>query len=201
MLPPKRLLLATNNPGKVDEMKGLLADLPDLKLVTPAELGLNLDVEESGKDFAENAALKARTFAVAGGLPALADDSGLEVNALDGAPGLYSNRYFPGADTDAKRRAALLQRLAGLPRPWKARFRSTVCLALPDGAEYLAEGQCRGEIIPEERGEGGFGYDRIFLIEGIGRTMAELSMAEKNQLSHRARAMAKMKKKLLGLQF
>jgi len=177
-------------------MKGLLADLPTLKLVTPAELSLNLDVEESGKDFAENAALKARAFAVTSGLPALADDSGLEVEVLDGAPGLYSNRYFPGADTDAKRRAALLARLAGLPRPWTARFRSTVCLALPDGSQHLAEGECRGEIVPEERGEGGFGYDCIFLIEGMGRTMAELSRAEKNQLSHRAKAMEKIKERL-----
>lgn len=174
-------------------MKGLLADLPGFQLVTPAELGLTLDVEESGKDFAENAAIKAQAFAKAGGLPALADDSGLEVDALDGAPGLYSNRFFPGADTDAKRRAALLARLAGLPRPWTARFRSTVCLAFPDGSQHLAEGECRGEIVLEERGEGGFGYDRIFLVEGEGRTMAELRMAEKNQLSHRARAMTKMK--------
>lgn len=199
MLPPKRILLATNNPGKADEMRGLLADLPDLKLVTPAELGLNLSVEESGKDFAENAALKAHAFAKASGLPALADDSGLEVDALDGAPGLYSNRYFPGADTDAKRRAALLERLAGLPRPWTARFRSTVCLAMAHGSQHLAQGECRGEIVPQERGEGGFGYDRIFLIEGMGRTMAELSMAEKNQLSHRAQAIEKVKEKLQEL--
>jgi XTP/dITP diphosphohydrolase len=196
MVPRQRLLLATNNPGKVLEMRALLADLSYLELATPADLGLDLDVDESGAGFAENAALKARAFAQASGLAALADDSGLEVEALGGAPGLYSNRFFPGAVTDAQRRAALLERLAGLPRPWTARFRSTVCLAQPDGSEDFAEGECRGEIVPEERGEAGFGYDRIFLVQGIGKTMAELSMAEKNQLSHRARAMEKIKKLL-----
>ncbi len=194
MVSRQRLLLATNNPGKVLEMEALLADLPWLDVVSPDEIGLDLDIDEAGAGFAENAALKAHAYAQASGLPALADDSGLEVEALGGAPGLYSNRFFPGADTDAKRRAALVQRLAGLPRPWKARFRSTVCLASPDGSEDFAVGECRGEIIPEERGEGGFGYDRIFLVEGLDKTMAELNMAEKNQLSHRAKAMEKIKK-------
>jgi XTP/dITP diphosphohydrolase len=195
----RRLLLATNNPGKVLEMQALLADLTSLELITPADLGLELDIDESGAGFAENAAIKARAFAQVSGLPALADDSGLEVEALGGAPGPYSNRFFPGGDTDAKRRAALLGRLARLRPPWKARFRSTICLADPDGSEVFAEGECRGEIIAEERGEGGFGYDRIFLIEGLGKTMAELTLAEKNQLSHRARAMAKIKEILKPL--
>jgi XTP/dITP diphosphohydrolase len=111
------------------------------------------------------------------------------VEALDGGPGLHSHRFAPqpGA-TDADRRRYLLDRIAGRPRPWTARFRATVAIALPSGEVRLASGACEGEIIPEERGENGFGYDPIFLIPGLGRTMAELDMEEKNRLSHRARA-------------
>lgn len=187
------LLLATNNPGKVGEIRALLADLP-LEIVTPADLGLDLSVEETGKTYAENAALKARAFAAASGLPALADDSGLEVDALDGAPGLHSARYAPiPSASDADRRVFLLQALAGKPQPWLATFHSTVCLALPNEEDFLASGECRGEIKPEEHGAGGFGYDRLFYIEGLGRTMAELTMKEKNQVSHRAKAIEKMR--------
>lgn len=198
---PKRLLLATNNPGKVAEMSSLMADLP-IKLVIPGEIGLDLDVEENGRDYAENAALKAKAFAAASGLPALADDSGLEVDALGGEPGLHSARLVPGGSA-ADRRVELLRRLGSKPRPWPARFVSTVCLARPSGEVYFAEGKCHGEIIPEERGTGGFGYDPIFYIEGLGRTMAELSMEEKNQLSHRARAIVEAKSMIrreLGLE-
>jgi XTP/dITP diphosphohydrolase len=119
----------------------------------------------------------------------LADDSGLEVDCLNGAPGLHSARYspHPGA-SDADRRALLLANLRDLPRPWTARFRCTVAIATPEGGLFFADGQVRGEIIPEERGENGFGYDPIFLIPELGLTTAELTMAEKNRLSHRARA-------------
>ena len=120
---------------------------------------------------------------------ALADDSGLEVDALDGKPGLHSHRFGPLPDaTDADRRNYLLEKLQGFPRPWTARFRATVAVALPSGKVWLAMGQCEGEVIPEERGMNGFGYDPIFFIPELGRTMAELGMAEKNRLSHRARA-------------
>ncbi len=120
----------------------------------------------------------------------LSDDSGLEVDALGGAPGLYSARYLPGkAASDADRRAYLLKNLGGKPRPWIARFRAAVAIAIPRGAVRCVEGSCSGEIIPEERGTGGFGYDPIFLVEKTGHTMAELPMAEKNRVSHRARAM------------
>jgi XTP/dITP diphosphohydrolase len=187
----QRLLIATANPGKVEEIRALLNDMPGIELVTPPDLGLDMDVAESGGSYGENAALKAVAFAKASGLPSLADDSGLEVEALGGAPGLYSARYAPQANaTDADRRAYLLEQLAGKARPWTATFRSTVCIATPHGATSLAEGECRGEIIPEERGEGGFGYDPIFVVADLGRTMAELGIAEKNQLSHRARAIA-----------
>lgn len=185
-----KLLIATNNQGKIEEMRKLLADLRGLEMVVPADLGVDLDVLEDGKDYAENAAIKARAFMEASGLPSLADDSGIEVAALGGAPGLHSARVAPTAD---ERRKVLLSQLAGKARPWKARFHSTVCLALPNGELYFAEGECLGEISPEERGSGGFGYDPIFIVEGGTRTMAELSAAEKNELSHRARAMQEMK--------
>lgn len=202
-----RLLIATNNKGKVEEIRALLDDL-QVELVTPSDLHLNLHVEEDGKTYAENAAKKAIAFAEASGLVSLADDSGLEVDALNGAPGLYSARYGPppsppifkenggrvrGGLTDADRRAYLLQNLKDKPRPWTARFRATIAIAIPNKDVQLAEGKCEGEIIPEERGTGGFGYDPIFLIPELGRTMAELSMGEKNRLSHRARAVMNAK--------
>jgi XTP/dITP diphosphohydrolase len=187
-----RLVAATHNAGKVAELRDLLAPYA-LSVLSAAELGLP-EPEETGATFTANAQLKALAAAKAAGLPALADDSGLEVEALGGAPGLHSARYAPqpGA-TDADRRAYLLQQLAAHAQPWLAAFHSTVCVALPAGEASFASGVCRGEIVPQERGSGGFGYDRLFLVEGLGRTMAELTMAEKNELSHRARAMAAAK--------
>ncbi len=183
-----KLLIATNNPGKMEEIQALLRDL-DLDLVSPAQIGLELQVTEDGRTYAENAVKKAHTFAQASGMVSLADDSGLEVEALGGAPGLYSARYSPQSNaSDADRRVLLLQNLKGKPRPWMARFRATIAVAVPGGAARLAEGECGGEVIPEERGTGGFGYDAIFLIPEVSRTMAELNMDEKNRLSHRARA-------------
>lgn len=194
-----KLLLATNNQGKLRELRAILADLP-LELVTPADIRLELDVPEDGSTYAENAAKKALAFALASGLTALADDSGLEVDALDGAPGLYSARYSskPGA-SDADRRAFLLQNLRGQPRPWSARFRATVAVAGPEGSVQIVEGTCEGEIIPEERGAGGFGYDPIFLLPELGKTMAELPEETKNRLSHRARAVQAAKPILMRL--
>lgn len=189
------ILLATNNPGKLTELRSLLADMQGLTLISPADLGLHLDILEDGATYAENAAKKALAFAQASGNVAMADDSGLELDALNGAPGLISARYAPKKDaTDADRRAYLLSQLGNKSQPWTARFRSTVCLATPDGVTHFAEGICEGSIIPEERGTGGFGYDPIFLLQEEGKTMAELTMAEKNSLSHRARAIAAIKK-------
>ena len=184
----KTLLLASNNKGKLRELQFILADFL-IELVTPADIGLDLDVPEDGATYAENAVKKALAFQRASGLTCLADDSGLEVDALGGAPGLYSARYSskPGA-TDADRRAFLLQNLADKPRPWMARFRATVAIAGSDGSVQIAEGTCHGEIVPEERGTGGFGYDPIFLLDGLTQTMAELPEETKNRLSHRARA-------------
>ncbi len=187
----QKLLIATNNKGKVQEMQALLAGLP-AELVTPAQAGIELEVTEDGKTYVENAQKKALAFARLSDLVSLADDSGLEVAPLDGAPGLYSHRYVPGANaTDADRRRYLLSNLAGKARPWSARFRAAVAIALPDGSVQAVEGECPGEIIPEERGTGGFGYDPIFWIPEMGRTMAELNMQEKNRISHRAHAVMK----------
>lgn len=183
-----KLLIATNNKGKVAEIKALL-EREKLSLLTPADLGLMLDIAEDGQTYAENATKKALAFSLASGMVTLADDSGLEVDALDGQPGMHSHRFCPLPDaSDADRRKYLLEKLQGSPRPWTARFCATVAVALPSGEVRLAAGKCEGEIIPEELGTNGFGYDPIFLFPQLGRTMAELEMDEKNRLSHRARA-------------
>ncbi len=186
-----KLLIATNNKGKLEEMQALLSGL-NLEVLTPEELGVNLRVNEDGTTYGENAEKKAIAFARITDLISLADDSGLEVEALGGAPGIYSARHTgrQGA-SDAERRAFLLKNLDGKPRPWQARFRAAIAIAVPHGSVQVIEGQCPGEIIPEERGTGGFGYDPIFLIPELGRTMAELVMQEKNRISHRARAVLK----------
>lgn len=183
-----KLLIATNNQGKVLELQELLTG-SGIEFVTPAQINLQLEVEEDGSNYQENAGKKAIAFAQASGMIALADDSGLEVEALNGAPGLYSARYSPkpGAK-DKDRRDFLLENLKDKPRPWKAHFHATIAVARPNGEIEFAEGNCFGEIIPEERGTGGFGYDPIFLMHELGKTMAELEMEEKNKLSHRARA-------------
>lgn len=190
-----QLLIATNNRGKIKELQDLL-QATGVDLITPAQINLDLDVIEDGQTYAENATKKAVAFAQVSGLISLADDSGLEVDALDGAPGLYSARYGSpdgGKLSDAERRAFLIQNLQDKPRPWKARFHATIAVAVPNSETHLVEGFCEGEIIPEERGTGGFGYDPIFLLSELGKTMAELSMEEKNRLSHRARAVMKAK--------
>ena len=206
-----KLLIATNNQGKVKELHELLIDT-EIQLVMPADIHLDLDVLEDGSTYAENAAKKAIAFAQASGLISLADDSGLEVDALGGAPGLYSARYGSANGeklSDAGRRQYLLQNLKGKPRPWTARFHATIAVAIPEplwsqaarrlGIQeqapglHMFEGYCPGEIISEERGTGGFGYDPIVLLPELGKTMAELSMDEKNRLSHRARAVMNAK--------
>jgi len=188
-----RLLVATTNPGKLRELRALI-EAHGLAVVTPADIGLDLEVAEDGATFEANAVLKAQAFAAASGLPALADDSGLEVDALGGEPGIRSARWVPGSDAD--RVAALLARLAGVPAARRtARFRSVAALAVP-GAEVVATaaGAVEGRIAAAPRGANGFGYDPVFLVEDGGldgtRTMAELDAAAKNALSHRARAVA-----------
>lgn len=185
-----RLLAATTNPGKLREFRALLADL-DLEVVSPADIGLSLDVAETGVTFEENARLKALAYAAAADLPALADDSGLAVDALDGFPGVASARWVAG--TDADRVAALLARLADVPAERRsARFRAVAALAWPGGRVETAEGKVEGRLATSPRGAGGFGYDPIFLLEDAGYrgevTTAELTAEEKNRLSHRGRA-------------
>lgn len=184
------LLIASTNPGKLLEIQEILLDFPyPVQLLLPKDLGLTLDVVENGHTYAENASLKAIAYAEASNLPVLADDSGLEVLALNGAPGLYSARYAPqpGA-TDADRRHYLLQNLRGQPRPWPARFVCAVAICQPGGELYLSRGECSGEIIPTEMGSNGFGYDPIFWIPERNQTMAQLASQEKNRISHRANA-------------
>lgn len=181
-----RLLLATHNRGKRREWQALLVGLP-VEVLLPDELGLSAEVEETGDTYLENAFLKARTLAMASGLPTLADDSGLEVDALEGAPGVRSARYSLGSD--AVRYRALLHALEGVPATRRgARFRCVAALTLPDGREFHTEGVCEGTIQTTATGEGGFGYDPVFYIPEQGCTMAELSAEAKNRISHRARA-------------
>ncbi len=191
-----KLLLATSNPGKLRELTALLRDLR-VTLLRPEQLGLDLAVPETGHSYAENAALKARAYAQYTDLWALSDDTGLEVEVLGGRPGLRSARLVGPGGKDVDRRAALLRELAGHPRPWRAAFVCVVALSDPQGELSLARGSCAGEIVPQERGNDGFGYDPLFLVTEAARTMAELSLAEKNYLSHRARAITNLRPILL----
>jgi XTP/dITP diphosphohydrolase len=188
----ERLLLATTSAGKQRELRTLLGDLP-LVLVTPAELGLTLVPEETGTTFAENATQKARAYHAAAGVPTLAEDSGIEVDALDGAPGVYSARWEELPD-GAEKNALLLRRLASVPE--EGRGCRYVChMVLIDGAgeEHHAEGTCEGRVAWAPAGEGGFGYDPVFHVPALGRTMAELEPAEKDRISHRGAAAARMR--------
>ncbi len=192
-----QLLLATHNIGKRREWMALLAG-NGVMLLTPEEVGVEAEVEETGNTYRENALLKARTLAAASGLPTLADDSGLEVDMLGGAPGIRSARYRLGSDEVRYR--ALLRALENVPAPQRtARFRCVAALVLPDGREFVTEGVCEGVIATEPRGEGGFGYDPIFYLPTHGCTMAELPAEEKNRISHRARAAAAMRAVLTTL--
>ncbi|MBN1977569.1 MAG: RdgB/HAM1 family non-canonical purine NTP pyrophosphatase [Anaerolineae bacterium] len=192
-----KLLVATQNPGKVREFRLLLAQL-EAAICFPSDLGLNIDVPEDGDTYADNAGQKALAYARASGLLTLADDSGLEVDALDGAPGVHSARYTPGHDAD--RVAALLAHLKDVPPDQRtARFRCVVVVASPDGEAHSAEGVCEGRIASEPAGQGGFGYDPVFFLPEYGCTMAQLSQEEKNRTSHRARAIAAALPKLCVL--
>jgi XTP/dITP diphosphohydrolase len=195
----KRLLLASNNPGKAAEYRALLQGC-GWELVTPRDLGLHLEVEEAGKGYAENARIKAEAFAKASGLPALADDSGIEVDALGGAPGPLSARFGGDDISDAQRVALLLERLKGVPPERRsARFRCLIAVARPEGEVSFFEGQCEGRIAEEPRGESGFGYDPVFLLPERGITIAELPPEEKNAISHRGRAARQARAFLEGL--
>lgn len=194
------LLVATNNHGKAREYQELLSGLDlHLDLVFPAQEGLELEVDESGETFEANARIKALAYAQASGLPTLADDSGLEVDVLGGAPGVRSARYAGPAASDADRYRKLLAALEDVPAGQRtARFRCVVALAHPDSTVYVAEGTCEGAIGFSPRGDRGFGYDPVFIVAGYGgRTMAELDPGLKNQISHRGRALMAARPMLL----
>ena len=188
----KALVIASGNAGKIREFQGLLQALP----VTVRPQPEGLEVEETGSTFAANARLKAQAVAATTGEWALADDSGLSVDALDGAPGVHSARYAP---TDPERIARLLKALNGSAQR-QAHFCAALCIAAPDGSVLLeVEGRCDGLITASPRGEQGFGYDPIFEVAGTGRTFAEMPLAEKKQHGHRGRAFSLLEPQLRHL--
>lgn len=182
-----KIVLATRNPGKIYEIKSILAGLP-VVLISAAELERTLDVEEDAETLEGNAAKKALALHEYTGLPSLADDTGLEVRALGGRPGVHSARYAGERADDAANRALLLEQLDGAELR-EARFRTVMAFVGADGAMHYFEGICPGAIIHEERGSGGFGYDAIFVPEDGDRTFAELPLEEKNAVSHRGLAL------------
>jgi XTP/dITP diphosphohydrolase len=198
------LVMASRNPGKVRELREILQDL-GVHLLSLADFPELPEIPEEGPTFAENAAAKAREVARLTGLPALADDSGLEVPALGGKPGVFSARYAqdrtaPAPPTDEDNWGKLLEEMAGVPLEGRqARFVCEIALALPDGRLFMARGECAGRIALTPQGRQGFGYDPVFTVPEYGRTMAELGPRVKNRISHRARALAALKELLLSL--
>ena len=193
------LLLATSNPGKIREYRFLLDGL-GYQITTLTEEGIAKIVTESGNNYEQNARLKAITYAKLSQLTALADDSGLEVDALNGEPGVKSARFAGEAATDAEKVNFLLAKLNCVP--WErrtARFKCVIAIASPGGRTELCYGECHGMIALEAKGENGFGYDPIFFLPEIGKTMAELHLEMKNQISHRARASQKARRVLQQL--
>ena len=194
-----KLILASNNKKKLRELREILSDM-DVELLSQREAGCDFEVEETGTTFAENAYLKAKAVADVTGLAAVADDSGLMVEALNGEPGVYSARYAPGGHeaSDKEKYEYLLSKLVNVEHR-AAKFVSSICCILPDGSIIRTEGECRGEILREPAGEGGFGYDPVFMPQGYDRSMAELGTEVKNRISHRANALREFKKKLREL--
>ncbi len=184
-----KVAIATNNPNKLREIRAILGDFFE-EVLSLDELGIHADIEETGTTLTENALIKARTIREMSGLTALADDSGLMVDALNGAPGVYSARYAGEEHDDKKNNALLLKNLAGKPR--SAKFCSVIAVCFADGRELTAEGSVEGVILEEERGNGGFGYDPLFYSPELGKTFAEASPEEKNSVSHRSRALRNM---------
>ena len=186
------IILATNNAHKVQELRRMLEPL-GYTLYSQKEKGISIEVEENGTTFEENAFLKAKAIYDLTGCAALADDSGLCVDALSGAPGVYSARYAGEPCDDKKNNEKLLKAMDGVENR-AAQFVSVICCAFPDGGEVMARGECPGILAQGPSGDGGFGYDPIFYLPQLGKTMAQLTPAEKNQISHRARALAGFQK-------
>lgn len=186
-----KLVLASKNPKKLAEMQEILSAL-GVEVILESDAGVDVDVEETGTTFAENAALKARAVCAASGLPAIADDSGLCVDALNGAPGVYSARYGGGELDDAGRCSLLLQNMRG-QMDRRCGFVSSICCVFPNGDELTARGECRGTLAYAPRGDNGFGYDPIFFVPELKKTFAQLTAEEKNEISHRGRALREFK--------
>lgn len=189
-----KFVLATHNPGKLAEMGAILSGL-GVEVVSPADLGITVDVEETGSTFAENAMLKAKAICAAAGLPAIADDSGLCVDALNGGPGVYSARYGGEGLDDKGRYMLLLNSMRGQTTR-KAHFACAIACAFPNGDELTAQGQCDGAIAFAPMGEGGFGYDPVFLVPEKGKTFGQLTAEEKSAISHRGKALRDFSEKL-----
>ncbi len=189
-----KIALATNNKHKLEEIRAILDGCFE-QLLSLSELGLDIEIEETGATLEENALIKAREIVRLTGMPALADDTGLMVDALGGAPGVYSARYAGEAHDDKSNRQLLLKNLENTPDR-SAHFGTVIAVCYPDGSYLTAEGRVDGKIIFEERGEGGFGYDSLFYSEEIGKTFAEATPEEKNSISHRGRALRAMLEKL-----
>ena len=192
---PLTFVLASKNAKKLAEMRTILGQ-QGVQVLSQAQVGIDLEPEETGLTFEENAVIKARAVSMASGLPAIADDSGLMVDALDGAPGVFSARYGGSHElSDEFRWRLLLKNMEGREQR-AAKYVSVIAAVFPDGRVLTARGECHGEIADNPRGEGGFGYDPIFRLPD-GRHMAEISIEEKNRISHRAIALAEMQKKLM----
>lgn len=194
-----KIVFATANEGKVKEIKEILKDFP-IEVVSMKEMGITADIEEDGTTFEENSLIKARALSKLTGLPALADDSGLEVDYLNGEPGIYSARYL-GRDTDYDyKNNYIINKLSeAQDKERSARFVCVISLVLPDGREFVERGVVEGLIGYEQKGENGFGYDPIFYLPEYGKTSAELSPEEKNKISHRGKALSAMKKLIMDL--
>ena len=187
------LLLASQNPGKLNEMRQLLSGLP-FRVLSPVDLGIREAPEETGQTFLENAILKARHYARLSDLLTVADDSGISVDALGGAPGLYSSRFGGEGATDADRNALLLDKLGGVPDDRRgARFTSAVAVARGDEVLFQVEEKVEGRIAPEPRGPHGFGYDPLFFYPPFGCTFGEAAPADKDRVSHRGKAFARLR--------
>ncbi len=191
-----KLAIATNNAHKLDEIRAILGNSFD-QLLSLKDLGIDVDVEETGSTLEENALLKARTICDICKLPTLADDTGLMVDALDGAPGVYSARYAGDAHDDKANRELLLRNLESAPTR-RAHFSTVIAICYPNGDFITANGRVEGSILHEERGNGGFGYDSLFYSDELGKTFAQASQDEKNSVSHRGRALHAMLEKLNG---
>ena len=189
-----KFVLATHNPGKLKEMGAILARF-GMEVVSPKDLGPTVDVEETGTTFAENAMLKAKAICAAAKLPAIADDSGLCVDALNGGPGVYSARYGGEGLDDNGRYMLLLNSMRGQPTR-AAHFACAIACAFPNGDTLTAEGRCDGTIAFAPMGEGGFGYDPVFFVPGLKKTFAQLTPEEKNAISHRGKALEAFKVRL-----